>query len=290
MLLDQLIFGTALVGSGIAAAYDLKTTEVPNWVFYAILAAGIPLVALNAYLNSSFDMFALSGVTGLGLLALGYGMYRAGQWGGADMVLLALIGFLMPSAHLGFASATAFPFGVSFLMNLFLVGAVYMLAYSLVFALRNGRVIKSFKDDLRGNARSMFFFCAAVFLIFAGLSWYLGQMFGGMVTASDSLVWVSVPTASMLAFYVVYRFAKVVENVGFRRKIPVSQLRAGDMLMDERKLVGIEEAQVRRMKRSGKRHVWIKEGVRFAPAFPLALLFTLFFGDAVFLLPLLFPA
>jgi hypothetical protein len=91
------------------------------------------------------------------------------------------------------------------------------------------------------------------------------------------------PVAMTACFLVVYRFAKVVEGVGFKKRMPVGRLRIGDMLMDERKLVGIEADQLRRIKRSGKKFVWIKEGVRFCPAFPLALIFTVFVGDAIFL-------
>jgi Flp pilus assembly protein protease CpaA len=287
MILDQLIFGTALIGSGIAAAYDLKTTEVPNWVFYAILITGVPLVALNAYLNSSFDMFALSGVTGLGLFILGYAMYRAGQWGGADMVLLALIGFLMPSTNLGFAVHLKFPFGLSFLINLFLVGGVYMMVYSFVFALQNRRIIYQFKEEIKDSARLIFLLCASSFLTFTGLAWYLGGLFGVSMSLVYGVLWVSVPTALIFVLYIVYIFARTVEKVGFRKKIPVSQLKVGDMLMEERKLVGVEERQIKMIRKSGRKYIWIKEGVRFAPAFPLALLFTLFVGDAIFLLPTL---
>ena len=76
----------------------------------------------------------------------------------------------------------------------------------------------------------------------------------------------------------------MVANFGFKIRIPVSKLKVGDMLLDERKLVGIEQPQINKIRRSGKKYVWIKEGVRFAPAFPLALLFTLYVGDAILLI------
>ncbi|MBI4894542.1 MAG: prepilin peptidase [Candidatus Aenigmarchaeota archaeon] len=282
MLLDQVIFGTALIGSGVASYYDLKTTEVPNWVFYAILIVGVPAVALNSLVNSSFDMFAVSGITGLSLLALGYGMYRAGQWGGADMTLLALIGFLMASVSLDFATQTAFPFGVSFLINLFLIGAVYMIGYSAVFALRSKDVMRAFGSDMRKNLVATALISLVMFVAFVALAAYLNGMFGGSMSLQDMLFLSLAPVAMTACFLLVYRFAKVVEGVGFKKKIPVSRLRVGDMLMDERKLVGIEEDQLRRIKRSGKKFVWIKEGVRFIPAFPMALLFTVLVGDAIF--------
>jgi len=283
MILDQVIFGTALIGSGVASYYDLKTTEVPNWVFYAILIVGVPAVALNSFVNSSFDMFAVSGITGLSLLALGYAMYRAGQWGGADMVLLALMGFLMAAVSLDFAVQTAFPFGISFLINLFLVGAVYMIVYSAIFALRSKNLVEAFRADIRKNLAATAAISAAMFVVFVSLTAYLNWEFGGGISAYEMAAWAFIPVAMTACFLVVYRFAKVVEGVGFRKRIPVGKLRLGDMLMDERKLVGIEEDQLRRIRRSGKRFVWIKEGVRFIPAFTLALLFTVFVGDAIFL-------
>jgi Flp pilus assembly protein protease CpaA len=282
MLLDQLIFGTALIGSGVASYYDLKTTEVPDWVFYAILIIGVPAVALNSFVNSSFEMFAVSGITGLSLLALGYGMYRAGQWGGADMVLLALIGFLMASVSLDFAVQTSFPFGVSFLINLFLVGAVYMIAYSAVFALRSRDVMRAFGSDMRNSLVATALISFVMLAVFVALAAYFNDAVGGSMSLYDMFLLALVPVAMTACFLVVYRFAKVVEGVGFKKRIPVGKLRLGDMLMDERKLVGIEEDQLRRIRRSGKKFVWIKEGVRFIPAFPLALLFTVFIGDAIF--------
>lgn len=56
------------------------------------------------------------------------------------------------------------------------------------------------------------------------------------------------------------------------------------MLDESRELEGITEKQLREIKKSGKRFIVIKEGVRFGPAFPLALLFTLFYGDGILFL------
>ncbi len=288
MVLDYVIFGTALVGSGVAAAYDLKTTEVPNWVFYAMLIVGIPAVVLKIFFGGSFDTFAISGLTGLGLFGFGYLMYRIGQWGGADMVLLALIGFLMPSVSLGFPGSLSFPFGFSFLFNVFIVGAIYMIVYSVIFAARNQAVREKFTLGLKASSRLILIVSVAMAALFTAVMLYLNSILGNAFTSLDMLRGVAVPLSLTVSFLIVYRFAKAVENFGFRRKIPTSKLRVGDMLLDERKLVGISQEQIRKIKNSGKRFVWIKDGVRFAPAFPLALLFTLYVGDAILLIRLFF--
>ncbi len=69
-----------------------------------------------------------------------------------------------------------------------------------------------------------------------------------------------------------------------KKRIPVSKLRVGDVLLSSKLWEGITEKELKRIKRSGKRYVRIKEGVRFGPAFPLALLFTIYFGDTILFL------
>lgn len=288
MVLDHIILGTAIGGSVVAAAYDLKTTEVPNWVFYAMLLVGVPAVILKMFFGGSFGAFAISGITGLGLLGFGYLMYRFGQWGGADMVLLAMIGFLIPSASIGFAAGTAFPFGISFLFNVFLIGVIYMIGYAAVFALRDRAVIKNFRSGLKASSKMLSVIAVSVVAASAALALYMNSLLGGALSGTEMARIIALPSLLTVVIFVVYKFSKSVETFGFRKKIPVSKLKVGDMLLDERRLVGISQHQVNKVKRSGKRFVWIKDGVRFAPAFPLALLFTLYVGDAIFLVRFLF--
>lgn len=286
MVLDQVIFGTAILGSVAASVYDLKTTEVPNWVFYAMLIVGVPAVIAKVFFGGSFDIFAISGLTGLGLLGFGYMMYRIGQWGGADMVLLALIGFLVPSAGEWAPTQIAFPFGLSFLFNVFIIGAVYMLIYAAVFAARNKTVSYKFKSELKASSKLLVLLLVLMAATFAGAMLYINYLLGNALTTLEILRGILVPLALVVSFFVVYKFAKSVESFGFRKKIPTSKLRVGDMLLDERKLVGMTQQQISKIKKSGRKFVWIKDGVRFAPAFPIALIFTIYFGDAILLVRL----
>jgi Flp pilus assembly protein protease CpaA len=283
MVFDYLIFGTALGFSIVASAYDLKTTEVPNWVFYAMMIIGIPAVILKFILGGDFSTFAISGMTGIGLLAFGYMMYRIGQWGGADMVLLALIGFMMPSVNLGFPAETTFPFGVSFLFNVFVIGAGYMIVYAIIFSLINGTLLPKFKQDIKGSWRFMSLVIVSIAVGLTAVMLYLNSIIGNVFSSLEMVQTILISTAVLAAFIFVYKFARLVENSGFKKRIPISKLKVGDMLVSETKLVGITKQQIAKMKRSGVKSVWIKEGVRFIPAFPLAILFTLYYGDAIML-------
>lgn len=286
MVLDHIIFATALGGSIVASAYDLKTTEVPNWVFYAMMIVGIPAVVLKFILSGNFDAFAISGVTGIGLFAFGFLMYKIGQWGGADMVLLALVGFMIPSIGLAFPGGTAFPFGMSFLFNVFMIGAGYMVVYAIIFSLIHGKLFPKFLHEMKKSWRSFSIIVSLAAVAFTGITLYIGSLIGSSLPFSEIVRNVLLSTSIITAFLVIYKFARLVENFGFKKKIPVSKLRVGDMLMSERKLVGISDSQIGRLKRSGVKSVWIKEGVRFIPVFPMALLFTLYFGDVIFLISL----
>ena len=87
-------------------------------------------------------------------------------------------------------------------------------------------------------------------------------------------------------FIPLIRFAKIIDTYAFREKIPVSKLQEGDVLAEDipkaglfsKYLVGLEKKDIKKI-RDLKSHVYIKEGVRFAPTFFLALLFTWKFGS-----------
>ena len=56
-----------------------------------------------------------------------------------------------------------------------------------------------------------------------------------------------------------WKFVKAVENVGFKKKIPVSKLKVGDVPDYYKIWEGITEKEIRKIKKSGKKHIWIEE-------------------------------
>jgi len=276
----------AFGGSIVAAGWDLKTTEVPDEVFYAMFGIGIVYYIYQSFLAASLMPFLMPVIFGGVMFAIGYTMYKLGQWGGADAFLLTAVAFLLPAvpASLGFSGQTFFPFPISFFINVFLIGTPYMLAYAAIIAIRSRKVQQSFSRDMKASAKTYTMFSAVLFAFLSAVSYYLGQAFSLQLSPFEIIRNSLIPVIAALGLFVIYRFGKSVEDFAFKKKIPVGRLRVGDVLLDSKEFIGMSARQVAAMKRSGKKYVIIKEGIRFAPAFPLALLFTLLYGDAIFLL------
>ena len=60
------------------------------------------------------------------------------------------------------------------------------------------------------------------------------------------------------------------------------ELKEGDVPDGSKLWEGLTKEQVKEIKKSGKKYVVIKDGVRFAPVFTLALLAAILLGDIVF--------
>ncbi|MBI4406330.1 prepilin peptidase, partial [Candidatus Micrarchaeota archaeon] len=89
----------ALLGTSAAAYQDYKTSYIDDKIVYAMIGMGI---ALNlATLNLSVIAFSLGGAL---LIALaGFLLYKQGQFGGGDILLLAAVQLLLPLAPLEIA-------------------------------------------------------------------------------------------------------------------------------------------------------------------------------------------
>jgi Flp pilus assembly protein protease CpaA len=277
----ELIFlAVALLGSGLAAAWDLKTTEIPDEIPHAMIALAVILFSIQSVIEHNYWPILNSLIAGGSLLGLGFLMYYFGQWGGGDAKILAAIGFLIPT----FSSQLLFPFPLSYLINVFLVGAVYMIFYAFVIAALNKKIIFQFFKDVKASTNAVLIGSIALFIFFLGINWYLINSFQIGFDLTSAIQNSIIPLFVTLGLFLLWRFAKAVEDVGFKKKIPVSKLKVGDVLLESKVWEGITEKQLRKIKKSGKKTVVIKEGIRFAPSFPLALLFTLFFGDGLLFL------
>jgi prepilin signal peptidase PulO-like enzyme (type II secretory pathway) len=292
LTLPFLAFIAAMGGSLVAAAWDLKTTEIPDEISYVMIVLGLVLnAAISASTGSVWPLLSCV-ISGAGLFAFGFVMYYLGQWGGGDAKILSAIGFLLPSftgmGDYAQAQPLFFPFPLSYLFNVFFVGAGYMMVYAFAMAMRNRKIISAFVTDVKASSRMFLIGSVALLAVIAAINYYIhaqsSMAFDGMAIAYNSVAVV----ALTIALYGVWKFAKAVEKIGFVRRIPISRLQVGDVPLDSKLWEGLTLKEVKKIKASGKRFISIKEGVRFAPAFPLALLFTLFFGDAIMLLFRLF--
>jgi len=170
------------------------------------------------------------------------------------------------------------------MVNIFLVGAAYMIAYAIIMALRKRNIVKEFKKDMKAGCRFLLALSAALFAAFIAIGFALSNAFYAKLSLGEIVADSILPLAATVMLFMVWKFARAVENIGFKRRVSVSRLKVGDVLDKSRLWEGITEKELRTLRRSKTRYVWVKEGVRFAPAFPLALLVTALFGDVLILL------
>jgi Flp pilus assembly protein protease CpaA len=276
-------FITALFGSAIAGAYDLKTTEIPDVLPYSMIAIGLAYYLYLSLTYSNFYYLIISLAVGLLFLGFGFVMYFLGQWGGGDAKLLSAMGFLLPIKP-EFSVQTLFPFPLSFFINLFLIGAAYMLLYAFIYSLMNRKILQVFVKEVKASSKFLFLSFASFLIFIFFSSYYIFTTFFEFVPLSFIVKFSLLISFLTLIFFLIWKFARIVEKVGFVKRISVKKLKVGDILAESKYIEGITEKELRKIKRSGKKFVKIKTGVRFAPAFTLALLFTVFFGDALIFL------
>ena len=141
-MIDVLLAVLALAYLVVGAITDIKTREVPDWVSYSAIFAGvgIRLLATLANFDWSYIIAGAFGLVGFGIIA--YAMFYLGQWGGGDSKLLiglgALIGIDLKFGA-GFGNSLLNSFAVAFLVWILIAGAVYGTVWIIVLAFRNRR-------------------------------------------------------------------------------------------------------------------------------------------------------
>lgn len=282
-MFEQISLFVAFFGSTLAGIWDLKTTEIPDKIPHVMIVIAIIISLVRSFYEQSYLPLINSLICGGLLFAFGFVLYYSGQWGGGDAKVLSAIGFLIPNMlkNSWFERFFPFPLGemVSYTVNVFFIGTFYMLAYSFILAILNKKIISFFSKEVKASTDLIAVFSISLFFVFVALNLYLCYLFEVPVSLKFVLTNSFLPLIFTVAIFLIWKFTKSVEEVGFKKKIPVSKLKIGDVLAESKLWEGITQKDLVRIKKSGKKFVVIKEGVRFAPAFPLALFFTVYFGD-----------
>ncbi len=89
----------ALIGTAVVAYQDYKTSFIDDKIVYAMIAGGLLINLLT--LDRGFILFSIGGAALIG--AVGYFVYRSGQFGAGDILLFAALQLLLPLPALEFA-------------------------------------------------------------------------------------------------------------------------------------------------------------------------------------------
>jgi len=280
-ILGLILLAVGATGFGLGAYWDLKYTEFPDWLPYGIIFLSIAARGLFSLYMWDFSYLISSVIVGCLFLGFGLLLFYLKQWGDGDAWLLGAMGFLFPDSA-GFSSFSPgiMPFPVSVLLNFFLIALFYLIFYSIALGLRYRRHGTKFLKEIRKNSKKIAAYFSAFLVISFTVSFYMSWNFSIPIQNFASILFLPFLALFMMVFIF---YARAVEGSLFLKKVPVKNLRPGDVLVNE-KWRGLTEAEIRKLIKKGG-YVWIKEGVRFAPVFIINLLVTLFYGSllAVFL-------
>ena len=254
----ELFIVVVLVALIISTLVDLKTFEIPDFLTYFLIIFGIGAHVLLS-LNSNFEISTLFISLGIAT-AFGLMMYYTGQWGGGDSKLLIGMSAMLPSYTLN----APYPFIVSFIVNLMIAGGIYSTLFLIKESIFNSEKINSKLPFLK--------YMALISLILLLSKFYiLGAAFAVMMIL-------------ILAMH--------VQNNFFVKKILPKNLVEGDWVLDELtyhgklifkpKKTGVSKADVILIKKYFKKSINFKSGLAFGPAFLIAFLLTLKYGDLIF--------
>ncbi len=264
----NLTFLIALIGSTFAALWDLKTTEIPDELPKVLMIFGASYFLFHSIAVGNLSYFVISLLVGTIFLLFGYLMYYLGQWGAGDAEVLAAIGYLLPFGTNLFDYAC-------FLFSVFLVGIFYILIYSFLVSVRNRKVKLEFVNRVKKVKYLLLATNLTLFLlVFTTLYSLLHDLLYSLKLSLSSII-----LADFFYLFVIY--GKLVEKICFIKKIPVSKLKVGDVLLESKLWEGINETELSKIKKR-KKYVWIKEGIRFAGVFPITLLLYYFQGCLFF--------
>ncbi len=279
-MLELSLIIVALFVLAVASYVDLRILEVPDWLNYAGISAGIGIHFIYSAQQASWWPIA-SSLAGFGIgFAIACFMYYTGQWGGGDAKLLMALGALI-----GF-DIDKFGFGASFLINLVFVGGAWGLAWSAGLAIRN---IKKFWKTFKAlrhhkpyaRMRIISLVTAAILII------------ASFIMRDYQLELIGLALLSYLLCYLTI-FVKSIELCCMHKWITPDKLTEGDWLVHAVKVgkmkvlpgkLGLEQKQVNLLKQLyAKKKIdklLVKYGIPFAPAFLIAFAVTWYAGNVI---------
>lgn len=271
----------ALAVLAIGSYTDIKTKEVPDWVNYGLIFAGL---GVHAILSATSKIWTplVSSLLGLGIGAgIAFAMYYLGQWGGGDAKMLMGLG-----AVIGFDLKEMF--FLSFLVNAFIIGAVYGLCYGVFLAVKNrkafGKTFRFLLSKINPVVKKGIIFLEMLAVLFFILFLFFKNTY--FIFGISVIV-------IFIAFYYLFLYAKTIEKCCMLRYVSPDKLTEGDWIAKEirnkgkyiagPKDLGISKKQIRMLKKLKIEKVLMKEGIPFVPSFLMAFVFTYFYGN-IFLL------
>ena len=247
---------------------DIQEREVPDWVPYTLFAVAAILRVVFSVIEQDWNII-LEGIYGLVFFAVGYALYRLGQWGGGDAKLLGGMGVLFGTSFIP-------GFMLAFLINLFILGGIWGLLFASAVALKHWKTVKKKRFMYEGTV-----FLVSILLI--AVLFFLGTT----ISLSIALF--------ILLFFLGYALIPRLQAVDevMHRTIPPEKLVEGDWLVHPvkkgkkiiatRTAIGLTNKEIHAIQASGVKQITVKDGIPFVPSFLIGFIVTLMVGNLVFI-------
>jgi Flp pilus assembly protein protease CpaA len=288
MVIELLLLILGISALVIGTVTDIRIREVPDWLNFSLIPAGIALRLLHALIFNDW-LFLAYGLLGLAVfVALGFFLYYTRQWGGGDSKLLMGVGVVFatyPEFLLNyFQPIVNWPFLLIFLFNLLFIGAFYSLFWSVILAFSHWKEFsKAYKNYLNSFKLLRMLFLGIVLAVVV-FSIFAGDMQMRVVLIGLSLL-------SLLTIHFML-FAKAVESCCMVRTIPAGKLTEGDWVVKEVRVkgryicgpkdYGATKEQIALLKKNKVKTIVIKEGIPFVPSFLAAMIVSLVWGNIIY--------
>ena len=217
-------------------------------------------------------LYSLAGLVAAGIF--GWILYKLNQWGGGDAKAIMGIGAL-----LGINFSQGFPTLAMFVINIFIVGAIIGIFWTIYKVIKNFKEFKTtFKELIR--SKKIIRVRIAIIIICAGLLIY------GFTQIGITKI-LSVGFAAIIFFmFYFYMFNKAADKSCMKKEMDVAELVEGDWLAEEVKIgkkvfaakMTLEKNDLETIKKH-KKTVVVRVGMPFLPSFVIAYLITFLIGN-----------
>ncbi len=279
-MLSYILIITGLIGLIIASITDIKTREVPDWLNYFLIIAGLGLRLIYSVYEMNFS-YILYGLLGFGVFFLvALLMYYTKQWGGGDSKLLMGLGALFGSypVNILFNPNLNQPFLLILLINIILVGGVYGILWALYLGFRNWKNTK--KELNKINLKFLKYFS---FLLLLPLALLIIN-FSLFIVALLFLLFI------ILIIFILI-FIKAVENCCMYKNVGINKLTEGDWPAHDIKYkgkticmknsLGLTKKEIILLKKYKFKNILVKEGIPFVPSFLIGFIISIIFGNVM---------
>ncbi len=274
-MLEVILLTVALVLLIVASYSDIKTREVPDWVNFSGIVAGLGIRAVWSLQYNDWSVLGWGVLGFVVFFAFSIIMYYSRQWGGGDSKLLMAMGSLL---GLEFSKSGA---GFGFLVWAILAGALYGMVWSIILAVMNWKAFASRYSAIHSKFKWANIPVLMVFIFGFGLA----------IATDDNMLRVLMLLIALLAPVLFYTAigVKAVEKCCMYRTVSPALLTEGDWIANIVKVkgkyvcgpkdLGITKEQISALKKLKVKSVLVRDGIPFVPSFLLAFLLYLWLGS-----------